>query len=221
MKRLAIFFIVPLFFVLSCAGSPAPEEQAPPVPVQAAPPAPPPPPPPEPAKPAEAPYDPNSITQETRDLTRTEIEAVIKQLNTINANPNNDSNYRSWLGWLDAEYIEKVGDAGYLAALSEQPGLKSRNIALNNQQDYFIYVFAAARKNVIVDEIEFTSPQRVRVFGVNRRQLPVPQERAQHDQMLADGWVLENRRMVKTERVRYYILEKTGGQWKIANPDED
>ncbi|MDR0708784.1 MAG: hypothetical protein LBF77_01815 [Spirochaetaceae bacterium] len=218
MKRYAVLLVLTLF-ALSCASEQVADNEPPPVvetaapvsPVQQPEPAPVPAPAPEPPPEEAEVFDPQTITQEVYDTTKAEIEEVIRQLNRICA----QKDYDSWLEWLEDDYIKMVSDPKYLKELSETPRLRSTNQQLNNLKDYFLYVFAASRQNARVDEIEFLSPQRVEVIGVDVRTAPANPQ--QVTQMKNLGWIQDGKSMMR--RVRFYGLEKVGGRWKIASTD--
>jgi hypothetical protein len=226
MKRFDFLLILSLslFFVFSCASDPVPEPltEAPPAstPAPAARP---------PAPQIEETFDPESITQEVYDSTLNEIREVIVQLNQICSDAGKpasaDSSYNAWLTWLGNDYAAQTTDSNYLAFLSEQPALKSRTMVLTSQKDYFINVFAASRQNVKADEIEFLTPQRVKVVGLEYEEKSMPSSRELQQAMLAQGYevirVRNQTKMAKTNRIRYYVLEKTDSRWKIASLDED
>jgi hypothetical protein len=223
---------VSFLLTLSCATAPAGEVPAAEEPArgnplpEAAPPAPPP-------VRAEAPaFDPGSITQEVYDSTLNEIKGVIEELNKICTEAGKpagaEKSYNAWLTWLTGAYAEQTRDPDYLALLSRQPALKSRNIKLSDQRGYFINVFAASRQNANVAGIEFTTPRRVKVWGFEYEEKAVPSTPELQQAMLDQGYELvkirNQNRMVRTKKVRYYILEKTDetdDRWKIASLDAD
>jgi hypothetical protein len=174
-------------------------------------------------------FNPESITQEVYDSTMNEIKEVIGELNKIcteaGRSASAERSYTTWLTWLTDEYAEQTSDPGYLALLSQQPALKSRNIELDSQKDYFINVFAASRQNVRVDGIEFTAPQRVKVWGLQYEERSIPASRELQQAMLDQGYeivrIRNQNRMVRTKTIRYYVLEKADNQWKIASLDDD
>jgi hypothetical protein len=216
MRKAVVFIILGLFFGFSCKTAPEPVE----TPFAAVPEAPSaeavPPPVAVPAAEEEAPpevFNPAAITQELHDSTKQEVEAVIRQLNTINRN----KDYRSWLTWLDEGYAGEIGNPAFLEIQSQSPRLVQQNTALKSLQDYFLYVFIPARQNARVDDIEFISPHKVRVITVTQRRQPVPADPEKLAQMEAEGWTLINGRMTQTTRERFYALEKTNDKWKIVN----
>jgi hypothetical protein len=250
MKRIALFLPVFLLLAFSCADAPAPVREAPaalpapaeevPAPEKApveeaaavtAPPAEEPPPlPAPPVVQAEEPaFDPGSISQETHDSARNEVRRAIEELNKICAEAGRSAtaerSYNAWLTWLTDGYAERTRDPDYLVLLSQRPALVSRNIPLGSQRDYFINVFAASRQNVKFDDIEFIAPLRVKVWGLNHEERSVPANRELQQAMLDQGYELvkigNQNRLVRTRKVRYYVLEKIDDKWKIASLDDD
>jgi hypothetical protein len=227
-----VFAVVVSFFpVLSCKTAAPPPEG---VPVEEAAPAvtntpaaeKPAPPPVQAEEPA---FDPESITQEMHDSAKNEVKEVIEELNRIcteaGKSASAERSYNAWLAWLTDEYAERTKDPNYLAFLSQQPALKSRNIELDDQKGYFINVFAASRQNVRFDDIEFTAPRRVKVWGLEYEEKSVPSSRKLQQDMLDQGYELvkirNQNRMVRTKKIRYYVLEKIDDKWKIASLDDD
>jgi hypothetical protein len=152
-----------------------------------------------------------------------EVKMAIDELNKICAEAQRSStverSYNAWLTWLTDGYAELTRDPAYLALASQKPGMTSRNIQLNSQKDYFINVFAAARQNVKFDEIEFIAPRRVIVWGINREEKSVPPNTEHQQIMLDQGYELKRignqNKLVRTTKVRYYVLEKED-KWKIS-----
>jgi hypothetical protein len=233
MKKIAFVLTISFFLALSCGTPPAPVEEAAvaevpaaedaPAVVAEAPPAPP------PVRAEEPAFDPGSISQEVYDSTLNEVKRVIEELNKICTDAGKpasaERSYAAWLTWVTDEYTEKTRDTDYLVLLSQQPALKSRNIVLNSQRDYFINVFAASRQNVKVDEIEFVTPHRVKVLGLEHDEKSLPASRELQQAMLDQGYqivrIRNQNRMVKTNKIRYYVLEKIDDQWKIASLDDE
>jgi hypothetical protein len=172
-----------------------------------------PPPPPAAAEPAVL-FDPQSISRETFNATKAEVEAVIKTLNSINQR----KDYQAWLKYLDAGYREKLSSPEFLENQSKQPRLASQKIVLSSLRDYFMHVFIPARMNARVDTIEFDDHKKVKVIAINRRRIRPPAdpkelERIQPNivERTRDGWLILN------ERVLYYELEKNDNGWKIID----
>jgi hypothetical protein len=178
---------------------------------------------------AEAPaFDPGSISQEVHDSTRDEVRKVTEELNKIcteaGRSATAERSYNAWLTWLTDEYAEHTRDPDYLSLLSQQPALTSRNIPLGSQRDYFINVFAASRQSVKLDDIEFIGPRRVIVWGINREERSIPANKVLQQNMLDQGYELvrigNQNKLVRTRKVRYYVLEKED-KWKIASLDDE
>jgi hypothetical protein len=228
-KIVFIFILIVSFLpVLSCKTAPAPVEEAPveeaaavntPVVEEV---------PPPPVQAEEPAFDPGSISQEVYDVTLNEVKEAIAELNKICTNAGKSAgaerSYNEWLTWVTDNYAKQTRDPDYLAFLSQQPGLTSRNKRLDSQKDYFIEVFAASRQNVKVDGIEFITPHRVKVWGLQEEQKSVPASRELQQAMLDQGYELvrigNQNRMVRTNKIRYYVLEKED-KWKIASLDDE
>ena len=99
-----------------------------------------------------------TITKETYDQTKTEMEKVVEQLNRITAS----KDYTKWLSFLSDEYQRQYSQAATLKTVSE--ALPVKGIKLKSLKDYFSYVFVPSRQNVRVDDIKFVSPTRVNVI---------------------------------------------------------
>ena len=99
-----------------------------------------------------------TITKETYDQTKTEIEKVVDQLNRITA----AKDYNQWITFLSDEYKQQYSQPATLKTVSE--ALPVKGIKLKSLKDYFTYVFVLARQNVRVDDINFVSPTRVNVI---------------------------------------------------------
>jgi hypothetical protein len=234
------FVLIILFLpAFSCKTAPAPAEEAPveevpaeeavtveePAPVNTPMVEEPAPPPVQAEDPA---FDPGSVSQEVYDVTLNEVKEAIVELNRIctaaGKSASADKSYNEWLTWVTDDYAKRTGDPDYLALLSQQPALTSRNKKLDSQKDYFIDVFAASRQNVKVDGIEFITPRRVKVWGLQEEQRSVPASRELQQAMLDQGYELarigNQNRMVRTNKIRYYVLEKDD-KWKIASLDDE
>jgi hypothetical protein len=145
-----MLLLFPLVLALSCQSKPAANEE--PVPEAA------------PATievPVEE-FNPDSISQEVFDSTKTDVQHFIQSLNSIIRS----RDYKTWISHLGDEYFAEKSSPGYLAQISEQPRLKTQKIVLNSPQDYFIHVVVPSRANDRVDDIEFVSPTRVKAYTV-------------------------------------------------------
>ena len=138
--------------------------------------------------PEEIVFDPGSISQEVFENTKINVQQYIEDLNKIIRN----KNYPEWRANLSEEYFTEISSSDFLKETSEWPILKNRKIVLHNAEDYFIHVVVPSRANSKVDDIEFTSHNRVKVFTIQ----------------------IKNN---EPERLRLYELEQTGSTWKIIN----
>jgi len=99
-----------------------------------------------------------TITKETYDQTKTEMEKIVEKLNRITAT----KDYTQWRTFLSEEYKEQYSQPLTLKKVSE--ALPVKGIKLKSLRDYFTYVFVPSRQNVRVDDIKFVSPTRVDVI---------------------------------------------------------
>ena len=99
-----------------------------------------------------------TITKETYDLTKTEMEKIVEKLNRITA----AKDYTQWMTFLSDEYKREYSQDLTLKKVSE--ALPVKGIKLKSLRDYFMYVFVPSRQNVRVDDIKFVSPTRVDVI---------------------------------------------------------
>jgi hypothetical protein len=155
MKRSIIYALFPLAFVLSCGSAPAADPpQADPVRAETV---------KQPEAVAETVvFDPDSISQEVFDSTKTDVQHFIEDLNQIIKS----RNYDLWVSHLGNEYFAEKSSPEYLSQISEQPRLKTQKIVLDTARDYFTHVVVPSRANDRVDDIEFVSPTRVKAYTV-------------------------------------------------------
>ncbi|AIW90545.1 MULTISPECIES: hypothetical protein [unclassified Treponema] len=99
-----------------------------------------------------------TITKETYDQTKTEMEKIVEKLNRITAT----KDYAQWTTFLSEEYKQQYSQPLTLRKVSE--ALPVKGIKLKSLRDYFMYVFVPSRQNVRVDDIKFVSPTRVDVI---------------------------------------------------------
>ena len=163
-KILSILTLLPFFFLISCV-TPAKTPETTQVPsVQMQKPVDQPPAQTENAAPEPeqdtvvAQFDKVTITKQTFEHTKTEMQLVVEQLNKITY----ARDYQSWLGWLSDEYAQTYSDPKVLETVSAS--LPTKGIKLKNLKDYFNYVFVPSRQNMRVDTIQFVSPTRVYVI---------------------------------------------------------
>ena len=99
-----------------------------------------------------------TITKETYDQTKTEMEKIVEKLNRITAT----NDYAQWTTFLSEEYKQQYSQPLTLRKVSE--ALPVKGIKLKSLRDYFMFVFVPSRQNVRVDDIRFVSPTRVDVI---------------------------------------------------------
>ncbi len=99
-----------------------------------------------------------TITKQTFITTKTELEAVVNDLNRITFS----RDYNAWLEYLSPEYRANFSDPAVLAEVSAN--LPIKGIQLRSIKDYFNYVFVPSRQNMRVDDIKFVTPTRVYVI---------------------------------------------------------
>ena len=136
--------------------------------------------------PPEAEFDPGSISRELFESTKSEVKKYIEELNGIIRR----RDYGAWKAHLSEGYFRNISSPDFLRSTSEMPMLKMQRIVLERTEDYFTHVVVPSRANARVDDIEFTSQNRVKVFTIDTR---------------------------NDERLRLYELEQTGNTWKIIN----
>jgi len=134
-------------------------------------------------------FDPTRVTRQQYDTTRDEVQKFIEELNRVIRN----RNYEAWKAALAPEYFAEISSAKNLQQVSEQPAMRTRRIVLRTAEDYFIHVVVPSRANLVVDDIEFISRNRVKAFTIYTN-------KAGEEQWL-----------------RLYDLEKIGNSWRIIN----
>ncbi|MDP3130284.1 MAG: hypothetical protein Q8N15_02995 [Bacillota bacterium] len=133
---------------------------------------------------APVPFDPKRVSDELKSATILDVRTFVDTLNSIIRT----RNFESWKRNLTKEYIDYYSNSLILATLSESSVLQRMTITLRSLYDYFIYVVYPSRQNVKVDDIEFTSEDRIVVISLNS----------------------------KGERLVLYELEKNGDSWAIG-----
>jgi hypothetical protein len=137
------------------------------------------------------------ISQALYDHTLAEVKQFIDTLNKAIA----AKNYNDWKSTLSDEYFELISSPEYLAKASDAPVLKTRKIVLKSPNDYFLYVVIPSRANSKVDEIEFVTENRVKVFH--------RETRTRKDE--------NNVTQTEVRYLRLYELIKIDDKWKIVN----
>ena len=103
-----------------------------------------------------------SITKKDKEIAKSEIEEVVKKLNEITAK----KDYGRWRYWLSTEYKKEFSKPEVLKKASEGLPSNLKGKQLKSIEDFFYYVFVPARQNGRVDDIEYLTPTRVRVFKI-------------------------------------------------------
>ena len=180
--------------------TPPPEEAPPEAPPPVAPPAPVPipiPPPEEPPVVAAQTFDPNNVSTELYETTKTNIQELIQRLDGIIR----ARNYSAWLGYLSDSYLEVISAPEFLDERAEELYRRDQLVAaalgrnprtvekkeLKTLRDYFDNVVVPSRTDDRVDDIAFITETKVRAYTVNNRGV----------------------------RLILYDLEIIGGTWKI------
>lgn len=101
-----------------------------------------------------------AITRKDKKLAKSEIEEVVKKLNTVTS----QKDYSRWLLYLSSAYKTEYSRADVLKRTSESlPGI-AKGIVLKDLSDYFSYVFVPSRQQMRVDDIKYLSPSKVQVI---------------------------------------------------------
>jgi hypothetical protein len=122
---------------------------------------------PVPAPAEEAPFDPESITEEVFNATKTDVQQFIGDLNRIIR----ARDYDAWVDHLGPAYFSQISSPEYLSQVSESARMKTQQITVSTPQEYFTHVVVPSRANDRVDDIEFVSPTRVKAFTVTDKNL--------------------------------------------------
>lgn len=99
-------------------------------------------------------------SEEEYDKTFDQVEELIAELNKIISS----NTFDTWQSYLSESYINKYGSDEFLEKLSENPVLQDYGIKLRKLKDYFTYVVVPSRSSVVVDEIQFDSEDKIKVF---------------------------------------------------------
>ena len=147
----------------------------------------------------EAAFDSSNVSEELRAQTLAEVRAFVDQLNTLISS----KNYNGWKDALSDERFKQISSAKFLNDATESDILKRQKIVLKTPNDYFLNVVIPARSNSRVDEIEFITLNRIKVF--------YNQEVTRKNE--------NNTTTTETRRLRLYDLEKSEdtGEWKIID----
>ena len=145
----------------------------------------------------EAAFDSSNVSEELRAQTLAEVRVFADRLNTLISS----KNYNGWKDALADQRFEQISSPQFLSTASESDILKSKKIVLRTPNDYFLNVVVPSRSNSRVDEIEFVTRNRIKVY--------FNEERTRK----GEG----NTTITETRRLRLYDLEKSEdtGEWKI------
>ncbi|MBN2875607.1 MAG: hypothetical protein JXM71_10975 [Spirochaetales bacterium] len=116
-----------------------------------------------PPTPLAVPFDPESVSQELKQTTIVDVQALIGSLNYIIQS----KDYDSWVAALTEEYRDYYSSPETLARISEAAVLKRLKIQLTSLKDYFTYVVYPSRQNDRVDDVEFIDATRIRAITIN------------------------------------------------------
>lgn len=105
-----------------------------------------------------------SVSRDTFAEDKEKILAIISELDVVMKN----SDYRSWLTYLDKESIDYWSRPANLR--KAQNRLPVKGLRLTNLQDYFKYVFIPARKGRKVTEIRYVSDTYIKAIEVGEEQ---------------------------------------------------
>ncbi|MDA3852215.1 MAG: hypothetical protein PF447_13245, partial [Spirochaetaceae bacterium] len=111
------------------------------------------------------------------------IEVFVEQLNNIISS----RIFNEWKSYLSSSYIETYSDAKALEQMSQSPILLNNDIKLISLEDYFNYIVVPSRSNIIVNDIEFQTENRITVWS-----------------------------MFNGRKVKLYQLEKIDNAWLIS-----
>lgn len=100
------------------------------------------------------------VTEEEYEETFLQIDDFVAILNNIISK----GDFNSWKEYLSESYIEKYGSKEYLKELSENPVLKDYGVKLKTLRDYFRFVVVPSRSEVKIDEIQFVTEEKIRVY---------------------------------------------------------
>jgi hypothetical protein len=132
-----------------------------------------------PIKEAEHVFDPHTISNERYLATKSDIQAIVVELNRIIR----ARNYNAWLGYLSDSYLVLLSSRDFLDEKTEDLYRRDQIVAANTgknpravekrqmltARDYFDNVVVPSRSNDRVDDIAFISETRVRAYTVDSR----------------------------------------------------
>ncbi|MDR2159459.1 MAG: hypothetical protein LBP23_05260 [Treponema sp.] len=158
-------------------------------------------------------FDPDNVSKDIYDVTKTEVEQLIGKLNVIIA----ARDYDAWVSYLEDRYREKISSPAFLKEVSDSEFMKMQKKTIRTPQEYFLNVVVPSRSNNRVDDISFITENKVRVIQFNQRRRRPPSDPDELAKLqaggaeLRDGWLYENSREI------FYELEKNQDVWKIVD----
>lgn len=111
-------------------------------------------------EPIEATEEVFEVTEEEYEETFLEVDDFVAVLNNIISK----GDFNSWKAYLTDSYVEKYGNNEFLKELSENPVLKDYGVKLKTLRDYFRYVVVPSRSEVKIDEIQFVTEEKIKVY---------------------------------------------------------
>ncbi|MCL2762345.1 MAG: hypothetical protein FWD36_03930 [Treponema sp.] len=129
-----------------------------------------------------------NVSRELYEKTLAEVRVFVDQLNTLISR----RDYSGWREALSEERLALISSQEFLAAASDSAVLRAQRITLRTPNDYFLHVVVPSRSTSRVDEIEFVTLDRVKVF-------------------------YDNVTPTETRRLRLYELIKIEDTWKIID----
>ncbi|MDR1469387.1 MAG: hypothetical protein LBT00_08855 [Spirochaetaceae bacterium] len=129
-------------------------------------------------------FDPKNPPTEIYTATKQDIQDFVRELDNLIKAKNHDR----WLKLLSPGYLAYISSKEFLDTVSQQPRLKSQNIVLQNNRDYFLNVVVMSRSGLKADDIEFLTMTRVMAFTINQQ----------------------------GQRIRIYTLDKTPEGWEVV-----
>ena len=112
-------------------------------------------------EPVTDPVDSFEVSEELYRQTFEEIEALIKELNSVISKKQFDR----WLGYLSRNYIDIYNSPEQLDEISQYRQLKDNGIYLKTIKDYFDWVVVPSRSKATLDEIVFVGENEVIAYS--------------------------------------------------------
>ena len=124
-------------------------------------------------------FNPESITEEKYTTTKSDVQALIADLNKIIR----AKNYNAWRGYLAESYFSEISSAAFLEERTDELYRRDQIVASNlgrdpkkvqkkilrTPRDYFDNVVVPSRSNERMDDIAFVSENRVIAYTMDNR----------------------------------------------------